>query len=535
MTTDSPVSSPGPVSSEGFGDLLRNQVTGIVTWLRRWVRARTWPEVLLTVGVAVYSLVFTLYEVGKYNDYRIGFFDFGTVLQFAWLVAHGHVTSQVWGRPIDLLVGGLFYLYPQPATLFAFQSFMLGIGAFPLFWLAKHEIHDESWSLAFAGLYLLSPALWGIDIYQFHDFAVGVPFFLFALYFYRTDRRWLFLTSVVLALTTNEFMAVVVVFLAAIPAFDYLWKRDRAKRWYLVVCLVAAAAYVVYLQLTVYLPTYQIATLASGGYTFAGSTGFVNPWGAIAHPWGAITYNWNGKLIYFAFLLAPLAFLPFLSLRNLLPAVPWLGVDALYSPYIAGPGFGNVVQVWSQWTSFIIPFFFAAAVVGSKNLLLPHGRSARRRRVRAVFATMFAVTIGLVLATGALSPLAPALTLSIGESTVPTSYNPNSPVHGVWPTPVAGAAELTSFVQEIPSSYSVLTQNPIGPQLAYRAAPVFIFEQPGYATLPVDTTDAILVDNSVAGTCPSCLASVLSTANFTLVRYNAEYGIYLYFQTSEVA
>src|SRR5882762_8303513 len=159
-------------------------------------------EWILGISMASYAVVFSVYLTQKYEFFRTGYFDFGSYVQQIWLASHGHLTSFTLGRPINIITAGLYALFPRPETLLVFQSFMLAFGALPLYSLALRELGRRWYAMVFALLYLISPFLWGVNQYEYHDMAMVIPLFLFPFYFSAPRNRLDYLSSLTLALSS---------------------------------------------------------------------------------------------------------------------------------------------------------------------------------------------------------------------------------------------------------------------------------------------------------------------------------------------
>ncbi|MEM3640480.1 MAG: DUF2079 domain-containing protein [Candidatus Bathyarchaeia archaeon] len=115
--------------------------------------------------------------------------------------------------PILLLIVPIYALYQSPLTLLALQSFIVGLAALPLYWIAKDKLKNKLWGLTFATAFLLHPALHGMTCFDFHVEAFIPVFFLFAFYFF-DNGKWLkgFIFSI-LTLSTIEFAPILILFL----------------------------------------------------------------------------------------------------------------------------------------------------------------------------------------------------------------------------------------------------------------------------------------------------------------------------------
>jgi hypothetical protein len=350
------------------------------------------------------------------------------------------------------------------------------------------------------------------------------------VYFYLQRSPIPFVITALLALTTTEYAVIMVALFAGTVIWEYFaTERPRSLLPYIILPLVLAAVWVAYLQSVALIPTYTFATVNNQAYTFTGSSAFLNPVAILANPVYSFSYALPAKLLYLTLVFGPFLLLSVRTPRWLLPAAPWILVVLFFSPLVQAGGIGAVYQIWSQWSSFLIPFVVISAIV-------TFGRVTRRERAakaepvrsgRRIFAAMAVTMAIVVVAAGAFSPFLPQTSLSIGDGIVPTDVAAGALWHGVWPTPVVNAPEVDRFISLIPGSYSVLTQNQIGSKLGERIAPVYIFFQPGSA--PVET-DAILVDTQLAGFCSSCLTQTLLNGDYLIYAADPAAGITLYFE-----
>ncbi len=477
--------------------------------------------------MTVYSILFSIYLIQKYEYFRTGYYDFGLGVQTVWLASTGRLNGLALGRPINILAGGIYAVYPHPETLLALQSYALAVGALAIYLLARRELGNPWYALAFSQLYLISPVLWGINQYEYHDLAFCVPFLLFAAYFYSLRRIRPYLVSLAFALTTSPFVGVIA--LAMVGSLAIQSYRDPRLSNRLAFPLTTAAStlvFILYLEILPLLPSFSQANVGTSTYTFFGSTAYVNPLAAVRDPIGSIGYAWLQKGEYLLELLGPVLFLPVASKHRFLPALPWLGVVVSYTPTLGSGGLGPVYQ-FSQWSSFLLPFVFIGGIYGLKQIRSSMFRTLVRVRTKTILVVMIVLMILVGSFSSGLSPFGPQTELSVGDNTIPTQVQQGSLLHGIWPTPVRDRPILDWFVAQIPLNYSVLTQNQLGSKLGERFAPVYVFYSPGYKDL---FADAILVDYNLEGLCTSCLNNILTSESYVIHLSYKEGGIFLYYK-----
>ena len=138
---------------------------------------------------ALYTAVFSFVSILKYRDDLYDDFDLAIFVQALNGILRGTLFGSIRGMNwlgdhsslILFLLAPLFALFRHPITLLVIQSAALGLGALPIFWLARRELQDSRAALACAALYLFHPALGYVNLYEFHPEALCVPLLLFAL------------------------------------------------------------------------------------------------------------------------------------------------------------------------------------------------------------------------------------------------------------------------------------------------------------------------------------------------------------------
>jgi uncharacterized membrane protein len=162
--------------------------------------------------------------VQKHNAFLSTAFDLGNVDQTVWNTRHGRpfAMTNIQGlevrlgthvEPILLPVSLLYFLWSDPRALLLLQTLVIGLGAWPVYLLARRQwstleargrpMGDLS-ALVFALAYLLFPALQSANYFDFHAVALAPTFFLFALYFLETERWGAFGLFALLTMSCKE-------------------------------------------------------------------------------------------------------------------------------------------------------------------------------------------------------------------------------------------------------------------------------------------------------------------------------------------
>src|SRR3989442_5432303 len=152
---------------------------------------------LLILFMVAYALVMCYQAILRYETFKAGAFDLGNMDQVLWNTIHGRFfqfTNQaidwygpptrlaIHFEPIILPFSLLYVFHADPRILLVFQTLALTSGALPVFLLTRRYLRE--WPILaalMATAYLLSPALLGVNIFDFHPVALATPLLLYAI------------------------------------------------------------------------------------------------------------------------------------------------------------------------------------------------------------------------------------------------------------------------------------------------------------------------------------------------------------------
>lgn len=327
----------------------------------------TRATILLALLIAAYTLIFTGLNWYRIRALRQGF-DFLVYEQPIWNTIHGRPFAQsmyafssthlgVDLALFELWVAPFYALWQSPMSLFALISLGAGLGAWPLFLIARDRFASAAVGLGWAGLYLLFLPVGTITLAEFQPRLFAASAFLGAYWFYRRGRAFPFWICLIIALTVRSDVGLVV---GTFGLFGLLERRD--PRFGLLPAIVGFGYWIVAVFLIV-------PALASGhgflwqvNYAWLGADTRAIITTIVTHPLytlqGVVTLE-KGR--YLAQLLWPLAFLPLLRPRVLLIPAPILALNLLS---------GELVQfdLFHQYQALIIPFLFIGAIEGLATL-----------------------------------------------------------------------------------------------------------------------------------------------------------------------
>ena len=206
VDADGPDEADGPVESQ-------------LSMLARRLR-NVHPAAWLTLGGIVgFTVIFGRLGVEHHRNFASWSFDMGIYDQAFWLVSRGGQSFmtvrglEFWGHHVNLVVFlfvPFYWLGAGPEFLYVVQALVLGLGAMPVYLIARDRFERPWVGFAFAVAFLLyAPVQW-ISSANFHPEALVITPFLFAwLFAMRRSWRWFFV-AVVLALSTREDAAMAV-------------------------------------------------------------------------------------------------------------------------------------------------------------------------------------------------------------------------------------------------------------------------------------------------------------------------------------
>jgi hypothetical protein len=153
------------------------------------------PGILLWAAVALCTVGWSALGWDEYRTFHLYVYDFGLIYQNIWALAHGLSPAAIGPgavNPIVFAFAPVATLFPSEPTAFLFlltvESFVLALGALPIYLLVAQRFGRRWTALALSLAYLGFPALSGLTWFPFHFQALFPTLFLFAYWLYRRDR-----------------------------------------------------------------------------------------------------------------------------------------------------------------------------------------------------------------------------------------------------------------------------------------------------------------------------------------------------------
>ncbi len=413
--------------------------------------------VILALVILWYCVVFSDLTILRHNAFYSSYFDLGCFEQGLWTTLNGgffwnspHGLSQfgIHNSPILFVLLPIYYLYPYSETLLVTQTILLSIAAIPLFFIGKRYL--GSWGgLTFSIMYLLYPALHGVNLYDFHEMAF-LPVILFSAIYYLLSgniRGYIILSLMALLIKED-----VVLLVFSLTAYGILYKKftNNLERKYLFILIGVSIVWLL-ISLFVVIPFFN-----NEGYIFFSRYGSSN---VIS---GIVEHNIFLKLIYVVILLAPLLFTPLAAPEFLLTLTPSFAEIFFQT--------GTAYRITAQYSTLLIPIIFTSAIMGTKRIMITL-ESPRIQKLILPGLLSFGIISFLLVTPVPISPITQYCKCSPNLCT----YNIN---------------EHTNTIKEaltlIPQNASVSSQVNLASHLAKRND-LFLFFQPNVEYIILDT------------------------------------------------
>jgi uncharacterized membrane protein len=331
---------------------------------------------LLIVIMLIYMVDMSYHAILRYETFKAGAFDLGNMDQVLWNTIHGRLfqfTNQaidwygpptrlaIHFEPIILPLSLLYAFGANPNILLVFQTFALVAGALPVFLLTRRYIPEwPIFASVMAAAYLLSPALMGLNIFDFHPISLATPLLLYAILALTYKRYVWFLIACVLACMCKEDVPLSVALLGILVIWKY--KLPRLGTVLLVGGLLWS-----FVAFKVIIPHFYPGVQANNywyRYEALGSSPGAAILNLVIHPWLLFTTFFTiDRFYYLVGLVRSVGFLPLLAPEWLLPILPSLAENLLSTDPLLYSGVYH-------YNAAIIPFVMIAAIQGTRRLIL---------------------------------------------------------------------------------------------------------------------------------------------------------------------
>lgn len=349
---------------------------------------------ILFAAICLYVLIFSVATSYRWETYQINY-DQIYFEQPLWNTAQGRFMEQsdfaystsafaVDWMPLLVLFTPFYWLLPSPHTLFFVETLILGLGALPIFWLARDKLNSRPAALLFVAVYMLNPTLQYFNLLAFNLRAPGLVCLLFAFYFFEKRRGWLFGLFALLAIATRTEVSLVIAMFGVYGALK--WKEYSPKLWgpplvlapiYFVIIFSFILPAFITPGTLVAPPETQPLQISDAQRAYISNTDTI-----ISTTYGDLGKNLPDvlkntitnplktaervftvrKMTYLIMMLLPLAFLPLFAPRVLLFALPIVAINLLSARPVQS-------DFRSHYSALLLFPLLVGAIYGSANLV----------------------------------------------------------------------------------------------------------------------------------------------------------------------
>jgi uncharacterized membrane protein len=324
----------------------------------------------------VYATEISYQTLLRYDTFKATAFDLGNMDQVLWNTIHGRLfqfTNQgadwygpptrlaIHFEPIILPLSLLYLFHADPRILLVFQTLALVAGALPVFLLTRKYLPE--WPLLAPCMviaYLLSPALLGLNLFDFHPVSLATPLLLYAVLALTYRRYGWFITACIFAAACKEDVPLTIAMFGILVIWYYKLPRLGT------VLLLGGLCWSLLAFLIIIPHFYPGAQHNNYWYRYEelGSSPGVALVNILFHPWLLFTTFITLDRLYYLFgLFRSSGFLALLAPEWLLPALPSLAVNLLSTDSLLYSGVYH-------YNATIIPFVILAAIHGTRRLIV---------------------------------------------------------------------------------------------------------------------------------------------------------------------
>ncbi len=460
----------------------------------------------IIVCIMVYTVIFSYFTILRHYSFDSGAWDLGTYEQMLWNTINSgklfwtapdpiNSSGFFFGThfsPILFIILPIYFLYQATETLLVLQSFVIALGALPLYWLARDELKSKIGGLVIALAYLLYAPLHGVNWFDFHTQAF-IPLFFNLAFYYFTKKKWIkYFICVIFVLSVNEAMPLMIIAMGIYGLWkrrnyitDYLFKKkstfiDQTALISLSTIVMGFVWFIIARKVISSINPALPFTMWSEFGTDLQSI-IIN---MVSDPLRTleVMFSWYAvdKFFYIVELFLPLLFLSFFDPPSLFIALPWIGMSFLsnINPYITPVGY--------QYPAHILSIIFVSAIYGIKRLriikeridLSPKFRWTKPLKISNKRLQRIALVLIMICSISTfigLSPLGVNLKIGVNGRPVGSSFNDI----------------LRDVIAIIPPDASISTQNNIFPIFARRMK---VYPYPNKTWGNNTLVDYILVD-----------------------------------------
>ena len=219
----------------------------------------------------------------------------------------------------------LYKIYPDVHWLLFVQAISLALGAWPSWSLARQAGLNEPKAIAIAAVYLLYPAVFNVNLFDFHPEVIALPALLAAILAARLNKTLWFCATIVLVLSCKAVLSLTVAAMGL-----WLLCFDKKRNCGLIALFLGAGWFLVATQAVIPYFNQGREHAGIGRYQYLGNSVFEIVINLIVKPNLVLGRLFSlDTLEYLALLLLPVIWWLSRQLTPLISAVPMLAMNIL--------------------------------------------------------------------------------------------------------------------------------------------------------------------------------------------------------------
>ncbi|MCW4049683.1 MAG: DUF2079 domain-containing protein [Candidatus Bathyarchaeota archaeon] len=497
-------------------------------------------KIIVFSSIIIYILALSLFTIAKHNNYTTYAWDLGIFDQAFWTTSNQNKVFEytcelhlvesgsffgIHFSPILFLLVPVYYLRQSATTLLIAQSIIIGLSAYPIYLIAK-DMFKERVAALFSVIYLLNPALHGVNSYDFHVQSFLPLLFNYLLYYtLKRDRSSIIITFIFSLAVQEQVAYLMIAYTGFLMLNDRLDDRRiqnnlfRKNLGFYAFLFMMSISWIILSNSVIHYFNPNIPAHLKAGQHFA-VLGVSEPSGIplalILTPGrvlAAFSFDWFDKVVYLLILFTPYVFLSLLRPSFLVSTLPWFGISFLsnYPPYY---------RIGFQYPAYVVSFIVVSFMLGLEKL-----RDALKNSEKETFTKILTGVLILNLANAV--AFSPVSAFTDGFHLSPAYIKPVRDHR---------TNQLDDIVKMVPRTASILTQDNVFPHVSNREQAYVIVPKisqdevtwmKAMNLLMTLKTDYILVDleTDPHGTAETAF-NLVELHNYSLVAYDD--NIYLY-------
>jgi len=262
-----------------------------------------------------------------HDSYHTAALDLGDFAQNLQFTLKGQILYNTIGNlsqlayhfsPSLLLLVPIYWIFPHVQTLLVCQALLFGLSGCLIYMLCRTNNLSHKTSLFVEVLFFINPLLWGTALFDFHEIALAIPAILALFLGIQTKRKWLIVVGLLVALTSKEDVIYAIAIWAVGMAVYYYWKEKKFVKIYPIILVVSVCFYAIAISISALTSNGQFPRLLSYGTV---RFEYLKLPLADAIKGGFHQFFSYGSLYLFFAYLAPLGFLPLVSIQWCFPSL----------------------------------------------------------------------------------------------------------------------------------------------------------------------------------------------------------------------